>query len=63
LAKGHEKAGRVSAFVIHVERKSRVLNARDAEARLEEAIGLAGAIDLNVVEARIAPLARPTPAT
>src|SRR6185437_15264705 len=63
LAKRYEKPGRVSAFVIHVERKSRVENARDAEERLEEAIGLAGAIDLNVVEARIAPLARPTPAT
>ena len=36
---------------------------RDAQARLEEAVGLAGAIDLEVVEARIAPLARPTPAT
>ncbi|HWF63032.1 MAG TPA: GTPase HflX [Rhizomicrobium sp.] len=63
MAKRYEKPGRVSAFVIHVERKSRVENARDAEERLEEAIGLAGAIDLNVVEARIAPLARPTPAT
>jgi GTP-binding protein HflX len=58
-----EKAGRVSAFVIHIEPKSRTENARDAEARLEEAVGLAGAIDLEVVEARIAPLARPTPAT
>jgi GTP-binding protein HflX len=58
-----EKAGRVSAFVIHVEPKSRDQNARDAEARLEEAVGLAGAIDLDVIETRIAPLARPTPAT
>ena len=58
-----EKAGRVSAFVIHVEPKSRDQNARDAEARLEEAVGLAGAIDLEVTLTRIAPLARPTPAT
>jgi len=58
-----EKAGRVSAFVIHVEPKSRDQNARDAEARLEEAVGLARAIDLEVIETRIAPLARPTPAT
>jgi len=63
LTKRIEKAGRVSAFVIHVEPKSRDQNARDAEARLEEAVGLAGAIDLEVVETRIAPLARPTPAT
>jgi GTPase len=58
-----EKAGRVSAFVIHVEPKSRTENARDAEARLEEAVGLAWAIDLEVTLTRIAPLARPTPAT
>jgi GTP-binding protein HflX len=63
LTSRKEKAGRVSAFVIHVEPKSRTENARDAEARLEEAVGLAGAIDLDVVEAQIAPLARPTPAT
>jgi GTP-binding protein HflX len=63
LTSRKEKAGRVSAFVIHVEPKSRAESARDAEARLEEAVGLAGAIDLEVVEARIAPLARPTPAT
>jgi GTPase len=64
LATRKERTGRVSAFVIHVEPKSRAeQNARDADARLEEAIGLAGAIDLDVIEARIAPLARPTPAT
>jgi GTP-binding protein HflX len=63
LTSRKEKAGRVSAFVIHVEPKSRDQNARDAEARLEEAVGLAGAIDLEVILTRIAPLARPTPAT
>ena len=36
---------------------------RDAEARLEEAVGLTAAIHLDVVVAQIAPLARPTPAT
>jgi GTP-binding protein HflX len=63
LAKRYEKAGRVSAFVIHIEPKSRTEYVRDADERLEEAVGLAGAIDLDVIEARIAPLARPTPAT
>jgi GTP-binding protein HflX len=63
LAKRYEKAGRVSAFVIHIEPKSRTEHVRDADERLEEAVGLAGAIDLDVIEARIAPLARPTPAT
>jgi len=54
------------AFVIHVEPKNRAASARalrDAEARLEEAVGLTAAIHLDVVEAQIAPLARPTPAT
>ncbi len=36
---------------------------RDAEARLAEAVGLTAAIQLDVVEAQIAPLARPIPAT
>lgn len=36
---------------------------RTPEARLEEAVGLAAAINLEVVEATIAPLGRPTPAT
>lgn len=54
------------AFVIHVEPKNRASSARalrDAEARLEEAVGLTAAIHLDVVEAQVAPLARPTPAT
>jgi GTPase len=38
-------------------------NPRSFEARLEEAIGLAAAIDLNVVDSRIVALASPTPAT
>ena len=36
---------------------------RDAQARLDEAVGLTAAIHLQVVEAQIAPLARPIPAT
>ncbi|HXR94833.1 MAG TPA: GTPase HflX [Rhizomicrobium sp.] len=63
MAGRKDERDRVSAFVIHVEPKSRAQNTRDAEARLEETVGLAGAIDLDVVEAKIAPLARPTPAT
>ena len=38
-------------------------NARPFEARLDEATGLAAAIELNVVEAAIAPLATPRPST
>jgi len=54
------------AFVIHVEPKGRSASARalrDAEARLAEAVGLTAAIQLDVVMAQIAPLARPVPAT
>ena len=50
--------------MIHVEPKSRhERSPRDAEARLAEAVGLTAAIGLQVTETRIAPLARPTPAT
>jgi len=50
--------------VLHVEPKGRkgALD-RDAEARLEEAIGLTVAIGLSVIASHIAPLARPVPAT
>ena len=54
------------AFVIHVEPKIRSRKEealRDAQARLEEAVGLTAAIHLNVVEALVAPLARPNPGT
>ncbi|MFO1246822.1 MAG: GTPase HflX [Alphaproteobacteria bacterium] len=54
------------AFVIHVEPKNRSRKdeaLRDAQARLDEAVGLTAAIHLNVVVAQVAPLARPTPAT
>jgi GTP-binding protein HflX len=50
--------------VLHIEPKARK-NAldRDAEARLEEAVGLTVAIGLSVIARHIAPLARPVPAT
>jgi len=49
-----------------VEPKARAAGARadrDAEARLEEAIGLTAAIGLRIIETFIVPLVRPTPAT
>ncbi|MFZ0270059.1 GTPase HflX [Caulobacter sp.] len=54
------------AFVIHPVRPTRgqsVLEARDPNVRLEEAVGLAVALDLEVVETAIAPLRLVTPAT
>jgi GTPase len=54
------------ALVLHVERKTRgVGNAfdRDAQSKLEEAIGLAEAIDLEIVDTIIAPLVAPKPGT
>ncbi|KRA60197.1 GTPase HflX [Caulobacter sp. Root655] len=56
----------LKAFVIHPVRPTRgqsALEARDPVARLEEAVGLALALDLNVVETMIAPLRLVTPAT
>ena len=50
--------------MVHVEPKSRdgrVL--RDAQARLEEAVGLTAAIHLDIAWSAVAPLARPVPAT
>ena len=54
------------ALVIHPVRPARgqsALEARDPGARLEEAVGLAVALDLDVVETMIAPLRLVTPAT
>jgi GTP-binding protein HflX len=54
------------AFVIHPVRPTRgqsALEARDPNVRLEEAVGLAVALDLEVVETMIAPLRMVTPAT
>jgi GTP-binding protein HflX len=55
---------RRTALVVHVEPKTRGPHAlRDAEARLEEAVGLTAAIHLDVTWSGVAPLARPVPAT
>ncbi|MBI1329212.1 MAG: GTPase HflX [Alphaproteobacteria bacterium] len=54
------------ALVLHIEPKQRRADGRfdrDAEARLEEAVGLTAAIGLHIVAEEIAPLARPVPAT
>jgi GTP-binding protein HflX len=50
------------ALVIHPDREGRAA-ARDAEARLDEAAGLALALDLAIRETLVAPIRRPTPAT
>ncbi|MBV9548666.1 MAG: GTPase HflX [Alphaproteobacteria bacterium] len=63
LAK-HPSVQSRAALVLHVEPKSRQARTlRDAEARLEEAVGLTAAIHLDVVWSGIAPLARAIPAT
>jgi len=54
------------AVVVHVERKTRTeakATDRDAQSKLAEAVGLAEAIDLDIVDTIIAPLAAPKPAT
>ena len=51
-----------SALVLHPDR-SRRDDLRAAEARLAEAVGLAEALDLRVVQALVAPLRAPVPAT
>jgi GTPase len=54
------------AVVVHVERKTRTetkATDRDAQSKLAEAVGLAEAIDLDIVDTVIAPLAAPKPAT
>jgi GTP-binding protein HflX len=55
------------AIVLHIERKQRapetISAERDAQSRLAEAVGLAAAIDLEISEAIIVPLATPRPAT
>ncbi|MFO1122404.1 MAG: GTPase HflX [Hyphomicrobiales bacterium] len=51
---------------MHVERRDRTARAtvdRDAAAKLEEAVGLALAIDLEIIDSVIVPLATPRPAT
>ncbi|MFN3514410.1 MAG: GTPase HflX [Phenylobacterium sp.] len=50
------------AIIVHPEREGRA-SARGPDARLEEAVGLAQALDLQVRDALVAPLRRMTPAT
>jgi len=52
-----------TAFVVHVEPKSRQKDDRDARARLAEAVGLTKAIGLEVIAQFIVPLGRAVPAT
>jgi GTP-binding protein HflX len=54
------------AIVLHVDRRDRNAPAspdRDVAARLEEAVGLAQAIDLEIVDSIVAPVTAPRPAT
>ena len=54
------------AIILHVERKSRAVSGsgdRDAASRLEEAVGLARAIDLVITDELIIPITEPRPAT
>ena len=54
------------AVVVHVERKSRAeakATDRDAQSKLAEAVGLAEAIDLDIIDTMVAPLLSPKPAT
>jgi GTP-binding protein HflX len=51
-----------AALVLHPSRSGASL-ARTVEERLEEAVGLAGALDLEVRQALVVPLRAPTPAT
>jgi GTPase len=54
------------ALVVHIERKKRSVATsfdRDAQSKLEEAIGLAEAIELDIVDTLIAPLVAPKPGT
>src|SRR4051812_3427324 len=52
-----------SAVIVHVEQKARSGNGRDAQSKLEEAVGLAEAIDLEIASELIAPLSSPRPST
>ena len=50
------------ALVVHPARRD-ATHLRSSAQRLEEAVGLAQALDLDVVDAQVAPLRSPTPAT
>jgi GTP-binding protein HflX len=54
---------RQRAIVVHPALKAAEGGIRDPKARLDEAVGLAQAIDLDVVEAEVVPVAKRRPAT
>lgn len=58
-----DKPGRGCAWVLHPSLTQRGESERDPAARLDEAVGLAAAIGLEVVAAEIVPLRKPRPAT
>jgi GTP-binding protein HflX len=60
---GHSSRVERRAIVLHVARKVGTDSSRSENSRLDEAVALAAAIGLNVKEALIAPISRPTPAT
>ena len=52
-----------TCIVLHPDLKARRQDTRSIDAKLDEAVGLARAIDLNVVHATALPVERPRPAT
>jgi GTPase len=62
-AEGDGRDRRQRALVVHPRPAGHAHNARTDEGRLAEAVGLSQAIDLEVVDAVVAPLRRPSPAT
>jgi GTPase len=66
LAFGEEASGgdATRAFVVHVEPKSRIqVGERDAQSRLQEALGLSRAIGLTIAGQLVVPISVPKPAT
>ena len=63
MSEGIDRTARPErALVVHPARRD-AHNLRDPQQRLEEAVGLARALDLEIVDAQIAPLRATTPAT
>lgn len=55
-------SSRVNAAVVHIERRD-IIQPRTSQAQLEEAMGLAEAIDLNVIYHQIVPIQKISPST
>ena len=53
----------IRAYVVLPELRAQRTSSRSIEARLDEAVGLAQAIDLDILHAEVRNIARPTPAT